>query len=804
MEKIDTEFKNPVSHLKPSKTEFDLIQERINYLRENTDFALTLFQNLIGYAIIAADFDGNIIAFNEGAKLIYGYTSEEVIGRQNIELFFPKDFIEAGELQKAIAALIKDERFSYEGEMLRKNGDRFPARVLLTLTKDRNGKVVGFIVIVEDLTERRIAEQAKALRESEDRYRNLVEASPDVIVLMDLDYKILICSHQAAILLGYESVGEVIGRNIFEFIDPKDHQHAIGDMQKVLKTGILRNIEHSFLRKNGTRFPGEISVSLTLDAEGKPKAFIKVLRDITERKRAEEALRHASEQLSIIFQSLPVVGYQSKAESDYGTIYVTPNAKDVTGFAPEDFTSKSSFWIERIHPEDSPKVFEYLPQVFEKRWHEHQYRLQVADGSYKWFYDCMRLIKPSNGSDYLVGMMLDITERKRAEAEKAKMQAQLVQAQKMESMGTLAGGVAHDFNNILTVIQGYAQLGMTFLKEHDPLYQNLKAIHQASIQAANLTRQLLLFSRKQPMEVHSFSLNGTLNNLMKMLNRLIDEDIVIHTALDPELWTVTADPGNVEQVIMNIVINAKDAMPEGGSIKIKTENVEIDKGYCEIYKYARPGRFVYLSIEDTGIGMDKGVMERIFDPFFTTKGLGKGTGLGLSVVYGIVKQHEGWINVSSEQGKGSKFEVYLPASSGTVEEVIKKEVISGQDLQGKGERILLVEDDPGIREFANRVFTNSGYEVLEASNSQEAVDIFEKENGDLSLVFSDVVLPDKSGLQLAEELYLRKPTLKVLLTSGYTDQKSQWSIIREKGYRFIQKPYGLTDLLRVVREVIEK
>ena len=202
--------------------------------------------------------------------------------------------------------------------------------------------------------------------------------------------------------------------------------------------------------------------------------------------------------------------------------------------------------------------------------------------------------------------------------------------------------------------------------------------------------------------------------------------------------------------------------------------------------------------------MDKEVLEHIFEPFFTTKGLGKGTGLGLSVVYGIVKQHEGWINVSSEPGKGSRFEVYLPASSETAEEVIKKEVISGQDIQGKGERILLVEDDPVIREFANKVLTRNGYEVLEAPNTQEALDIFEKANGDFDLVLSDVVLPDKSGLQLAEELLLRKPTLKVLLTSGYTDQKSQWPIIREKGYQFIQKPYGLNDLLRVVREVLDK
>jgi len=342
------------------------------------------------------------------------------------------------------------------------------------------------------------------------------------------------------------------------------------------------------------------------------------------------------------------------------------------------------------------------------------------------------------------------------------------------------------------------------MKEGEPLYDNLKEILQASQRAANLTRQLLLFSRKQPMEPIALNLSETVNSLMKMLQRLIGEDIIIDIDLEPNLWIVRGDPGNVEQVIMNLVVNARDAMPHGGKITIRTENVEIDRSYSMIYNYARPGQFICLSVEDTGIGMDKEIIQHIFEPFFTTKGVGKGTGLGLSVVYGIVKQHEGWINVYSEPEQGAAFKVYLPVSSEEAKYETKREVISIQDFQGKGERILLVEDDPGIREFASKVLTKIGYEVLEASNTQEALDISEKESGGLVLVFSDVVLPDKSGLQLAEELLSRKPGLKVLLTSGYTDQKSQWSVIKEKGYCFIQKPYNLSDLLRVVREVLDK
>lgn len=404
----------------------------------------------------------------------------------------------------------------------------------------------------------------------------------------------------------------------------------------------------------------------------------------------------------------------------------------------------------------------------------------------------------------LQGIARDITERKRAEEEREKMQAQLIQAQKMESIGTLAAGVAHDFNNLLTTIQGYAQLAMMSLKESDSFYENFKEIQQASVRAAKLTRQLLLFSRQQPMDLHLITLNETVNNLMKMLQRLIGEDMTVQTDLDPNLWTNMADPGNMEQVIMNLVVNARDAMPEGGTIRIKTENLNIDKDYCEIDIYARPGKFTCLSVEDTGVGMDKEIIQHIFDPFFTTKEIGKGTGIGLSVVHGIVKQNEGWINVYSEPGRGSVFKVYLPASSVESNGEAREEVISIQDCHGKGERILLVEDDDGIREFAKRVLVESGYVGFEAANAEEALNIFSKEKGDFHLVFTDVVLPEKSGLQLVDQLLSRKPELKVLLTSGYTDQKSQWPIIREKGYRFIQKPYGLTDLLRVVREVIEQ
>ncbi len=396
-----------------------------------------------------------------------------------------------------------------------------------------------------------------------------------------------------------------------------------------------------------------------------------------------------------------------------------------------------------------------------------------------------------------------IMERRHAEEEKGKIQAQLLQAQKMEAVGTLAGGVAHDFNNLLTAIRGYVDLVMMKVDETETFYRYLEQIRNASVRAADLTRQLLLFSRKQPMEFIHLNINRTIDDLLLMLNRLIGEDIVIRTDLEPDIWTVRADTGSIEQVIMNLAGNARDAMPNGGSLTIRTENVVLDEEQSNVILEARPGKFVCLSVEDSGAGMNKKTIQHIFEPFFTTKEAGKGTGLGLSVVYGIVKQHEGWINVSSKPGRGSTFRIYLPASS-VKSEVEAEKTITVHKLQGSGERILLVEDEEGVRGFASEVLRGSGYSVAEAANVQEALEIFEREKGNFYLILSDVVLPDKSGLYLVDRLLSYKPELRVLLSSGYTDQKSQWSLIQEREFRFLQKPYTLADLLQAVKAVIEK
>jgi signal transduction histidine kinase/CheY-like chemotaxis protein len=396
-----------------------------------------------------------------------------------------------------------------------------------------------------------------------------------------------------------------------------------------------------------------------------------------------------------------------------------------------------------------------------------------------------------------------VFQRIQAEEENKRIQFQLLQSQKMEAVGVLAGGVAHDFNNLLTTILGNADLAMGEVNESDTLYSDLEEIKEAAVRAASLTRQLLLFSRKQPMGYAPLNINNTVEDLLRMLNRLIEEDVTIDTDFESDIRTVVGDKGTIEQVITNLAVNARDAMPRGGKITIRTKNVILDRECCEVIPESRPGEFICLSVSDAGVGMDKETIKRIFEPFFTTKGGEKGTGLGLSVIYGIIRQHKGWINVYSEAGQGTTFKIYLPATSSKVEDKTKEKIVP-KEFRSHGEKILLVEDDESIRKYVITVLASNGYVVSEANGVKEALGIFEKEGGDFQLVLSDVVLTDGLGLELVERLLLLKSQLGVILSSGYLGEKSQWSVIREKGYLFLQKPFASNDLLEAVRETLGK
>jgi len=526
-----------------------------------------------------------------------------------------------------------------------------------------------------------------------------------------------------------------------------------------------------------------------------------VKRKTAELQESERKYRLLAENVSDVITTM---------DMNLARTYVSPSVERFTGYTSTELMGKSSLQI--MTPESQEIVRKTLEEELAKERQpdgdlSEPQTLEVEvcrkDGSEVSMESKVSFLRDEHGKPVgVISVTRDITQRKKMEKEKEKLQAQLLQSQKMEAIGTLAGGVAHDFNNILTAIQGYTDFAMTSIGEDHPSYRDLKEVKKAAVRASKLTRQLLLFSRRQPMDLTPLNLNRTIENLKKMLIRIIGEDISVETDLEEGIWTVQADAGNIEQVIMNLAVNARDAMAGGGKLTIRTENLLLDEDYCRQYTYAHPGRFVRLSVQDSGAGIDDETISHIFEPFFTTKGLSGGTGLGLSAVYGIVKEHGGWINVYTEPEQGSVFKVYLPASAQETREEAAEEV-SLDKLQGSGESVLLVEDEPSVRDLLQRSLSENGYKVLVARTLQEAREVFKKKKGTLDMVLSDVVLPDGTGVELAEELRVQAPELPILLSSGYTDRKSQWSLIKEKGFLFLQKPYSLSDLLRKIKETIK-
>ena len=417
-------------------------------------------------------------------------------------------------------------------------------------------------------------------------------------------------------------------------------------------------------------------------------------------------------------------------------------------------------------------------------------------------YSTSPICDEDGGTKGAVMCIQDISERKQAEEKMTQLQAQLLQSQKLEAIGTLAGGVAHDFNNLLTHITGFSDILLIEMAKNDPQRKHVKIIKNAAMRAGGLTRQLLTFSRKQSAIPQFLDLNMLIKNMEKMLRRFIGEDIELVTNLGHDKTVVKVDPGLIEQILMNLVINSRDAMPAGGRITITTELRIISEDNLRIFPQGRTGSFACIDVADQGLGIDDEIIDRIFDPFFTTKGVGEGTGLGLSVIYGIVKQHHGWINVTSEKKKGTIFQIFLPLCH-------QSENTDAPDREIKeipaslGERILLLEDEPAVRQVAEIMLRQSGYKVFSAATVLEGLNLFNWEKGRFDLIFSDMVLPDGNGIQFIDQILAQKPEQRLLMSSGYSDERSQWDAIKKRNLPFLQKPYTMSELQEAVYEGIK-
>ncbi len=522
-----------------------------------------------------------------------------------------------------------------------------------------------------------------------------------------------------------------------------------------------------------------------------------------ERDRDQTQLRAAEDRYRTLVERLPAITYIAELGASGPWHYVSPQIQTILGYSPEDWLKDPSNWINHIHPEDRHIAYAAEKEFEEKReLFKAEYRMLGADGRVLWFRDegvmlCARGEQPL----LMQGVLCDITEHKRLEE-------QLRQSQKMEAVGQLAGGVAHDFNNLLMLIQAQNERLRGRLRADDPAYADTLEIEHAVKQAASLTSRLLAFSRRQLLQLQVLDLNVVLAETAKMLERLIAPEISLHVVRGATPQWVKADPGQLGQVILNLAVNARDAMPEGGRLAIEATSVELRESRPAVHGAIPPGRYSVLAVSDTGTGMDSEVQEHIFEPFFTTKQPGKGTGLGLAIVYGVVKQTGGWVMVTSEAGEGTRFEIYIPQAEASQDHKVrnqKGEIGSAAPQVERGvETILLVEDQVGIREVAQEFLVRRGYSVLSAADGDEALRIACAHAHPIDLLVTDVVMPNMGGLELAQRLSQSRPGTKVLFISGNPDQASLHKKLGDVPAAVLQKPFPLDSLLRKVRSVLDQ
>lgn len=516
------------------------------------------------------------------------------------------------------------------------------------------------------------------------------------------------------------------------------------------------------------------------------------------RERAEESLRKSEERYKLLVQSVTDYIYTVTVEkgqpvaSSHG-----PGCLGVTGYRPEEYEADPDLWYRMVYEEDRNTVIDQGGRLLSGEVVKPvEHRIVHKDGTIRWVRNTP--VPHYDGHNNLIaydGLISDITERK-------KLEEQLRHVQKMEVVGTLTGGIAHDFNNIISAIMGYANVLRMKMKDDDPLLHNIEQILASTERAANLTRSLLAFSRKQIISLKPVNINSIIKHIEKLLKTLIGEDIEFRAELSGRKLTVMADRGQIEQVLINLATNARDAMQNGGVMAIEAKQVELGREYVEKHGYGEPGGYAVVSFTDTGTGIDEKTRERIFDPFFTTKEAGKGTGLGLSIVYGIVKQHGGYIDVESEPGKGTRFDIYLPLAKSCEIEEKKKTTVP---LPEKGvETILLAEDDLELRGITRSILEEFGYKVIEAVNGEDAIKRFIENKGGIELLLLDGVMPKKNGVEVYEEIRKIKPDMKALLLSGYTGDFLHDKGIIEGGLNFISKPVSPQELMKKIREVIDE
>jgi hypothetical protein len=754
-------------------------------LRETNQTLRALIQGS-PLAIVSLDAQRRVTMWNPAAERLFGWQEDEVVGRP-LPIVPDDRRPEFGEVFEQAMQGVRTT--GLETTRRRRDGTRIDAVLSTAPLHDGAGRIVGAMGIFADITERKAAENA--LRRSEQRYRDLVESARDVIFTISPEGVITSLNPVFETLTGWPRAAWV-GKDFGPLLHPEDLPAGLDRVRSVIGGAAPPPFEIRVQRQGG----GHLTVELTATPqvqEGRVVGVLGVARDVTERKKSEEALRESEERFRQLTGTIKEVFWMTDPDKNE-IIYVSPAYEEIWGRTCRGLSENPRGWMEAIHPEDRDRVLRAALSRQATGEYDEEYRIIRPDGSVRWIRDRAYPVRHPAGRVYrIAGIAEDVTESK-------KLSEQLRQSQKMEAVGQLAGGVAHDFNNLLTIIIGYSDM-LLGRDLDDRQRREISGIRSAAERAARLTRQLLAFSRQQMLQARVLDLNEIVREMEKMLRRLIGEDVELVTACAPSLRKVKADPGQVEQVLMNLVVNARDAMPDGGTLIIETQNAELDDEFCRRHAGARPGRYVMLAVGDSGRGMSAEVKRHIFEPFFTTKEKGKGTGLGLSTVYGIVKQSEGYISVYSEEGKGTTFKVYLPRLE---EEGDTPEPDGATSGPPRGtETVLVVEDEAVVRDLVRNMLESLGYTVLAAANGEEAVGVCRTHEGPIHLALTDVVMPVMGGPDATRQMLAMRPDMRLLFMSGYTDHAALRRGILSQGTPFLQKPFTSEGLARKVREVLD-
>lgn len=775
----------------PDKPEYVLcvfrdITERkqAEVLRQQIENQYHQLFNSIRDAILVADTDRKIIDCNAAFTELFGYALDDIKGKRTVTVYQSPDEFETmgAELRNHMDELGFVTTIHYQ----KKSGDSFVGETSAQYIRDGEGNAAGFLALIRDVTEREalLAE----LRRSEAHNRDLIETSQDFICTHTLDGRLLSVNPAVVRLSGYTE-SELLKMNLKDILSPEYREYWDAYIATIEEQGHAEGFM-SVRSKSGQSYVWEYRNTLRTDGVSEP-IVRGIGRDVTEQRRMEKTLRESEERFRTLYDNTTIGLYRTMPDGQ--VIMANPTLIKLLGHESFDELSKINLNETGFSPNYPREEFvrrmaeEGLVQGMESQWTRR-------DGSSVFVRESARAVRDANGKIlYYDGSVEDITDRKRLEN-------QLLQAQKMEGIGRLAGGIAHDFNNVLTIINGYSELLMMELSEDSKILPKIKDIHDAGRRAASLTQHLLAFSRKQILEMRVVNINTVISGAEKLLRKLIGEDIELGFLADSHVWPVKLDTGQFEQVILNLALNARDAMPRGGKLTIETQNVTLETESIHLHGAIPVGEYVRIALSDTGIGMDQAVLNNIFEPFFTTKAKGKGTGLGLSTVFGIINQSSGFITVYSEPSAGTTFKIYLPRAMDEVQENHDK---PESKIATGSETILLAEDEEKVREITRTMLEAAGYTVLPCDSITDALEQLRDEAVTIDLLLTDVVMPEMSGKELGEIARESRPNLPVIYMSGYTDNVIGLHGVLEEGSHFIGKPFSPAELARKVRQVLD-